>query len=1188
MQALMDSGATGGSFVNAVDAKRICEIENISPIKLIKPKNIEGFNGAAAPIVTHAIYPRLQIRDHVESLCPLFITTLGKHSIILGKAWMKQHGVMLDMVNDQVIFTKGHCQHTTPTNTQETACPQVDSKIQELVSEPLRTNPCSIAMIGAAPFNMLRKQKGAEVFAVSFKDILEEQAKEEAIEIDPKSILPQEFYDYLDVFSRQAADKLPPHRYADHHIVVEGDSKLGHAPLYNMSREELDLVKKYIEDNLSKGFIEASKAPFASPVLFVRKPGGGLRFCVDYRKLNAITRKDSYPLPLIDETLAQITGAKYLTKIDIRHAFNRIRMQTEEDEDLTTFKTRFGSYKYKVLPFGLTNGPATFQRYMNETLMEYINKFVTAYMDDLLIYSTSRNEHTQHVQMVLQKLREAGLQADIAKCEFYVQETKFLGLIIGIYGMRMDPAKVQTILEWKAPRSLRDTQAFIGFCVFYRRFIRSYSTIMKPLVNLTKKGQIFEWNQACQAAFELIKKTVTEAPVLQHFDRDKTAYVEADASDYISSGVLSQKDDQGVLHPIAFFSKKMTPAECNYEIYDKELLAIIRCFEAWRPEVEGTAMPVQVLSDHKSLEYFMSTKKLTRRQARWAEFLSRYNFQIIYRPGKQNGKADALTRRPGDRPEGNEEDDRQKQQLQTLLPLERLHPDLAQQLELKSQGQAQDAQLAPILPQDQSIHDQIQAAQLQDELCKDTIQRLQNNERDSPSIALAHCEERNGLLLYQNRVWIPEDIQVKLLQEVHDQPAMGHPGIGKMVRIIKRQYYWPRMDKTITQYVKNCHICKRSKATRDAYNGLLQPIPLGSQPWKDISLDFITGLPLCEGNNSILVVACRLTKERHFIPCFAGQEGTTAEATAKLLLQHVWKHHGLPNSIISDRGPQFVAAVWKILCKVWKVTIKLSTAFHPETDGQTERFNAELERYLRAHVNYLQDNWVEYLCMAEFAANALPSDSTKISPFFANKGFEPRMSFDITASEFQIASQEHKDIVQSMKDIWEFLQDQIALSQTRMEHFANQNRKPAPRYKIGDQVWLSTRNIRTQRPSKKLDHKQVGPYKILERIGQVAYRLELPPSMKIHPVFHSNLLRLNSNDALQGQHQEPPPPIIIADELEWEVEEILDSKLLRKKLFYMAAWKNHPLDNTWYPAANFNNAPELTQAFHRKYPQKPR
>ncbi|KFZ24217.1 hypothetical protein V502_01304, partial [Pseudogymnoascus sp. VKM F-4520 (FW-2644)] len=198
--------------------------------------------------------------------------------------------------------------------------------------------------------------------------------------------------------------------------------------------------------------------------------------------------------------------------------------------------------------------------------------------------------------------------------------------------MRMDPAKVQTILEWRAPRSLRDAQSFIGFCVFYRRFIRSYSTIMKPLVNLTKKGQIFEWNQACQEAFELVKKTVTEALVLQHFDWDKTAYVEADASDYISSGVLSQKDDQGVLHLIAFFSKKMAPAECNYEIYDKELLAIIRCFEAWRPEIEGTAMLVQVLSDHKSLEYFMSTKKLTRRQAQWVEFLSRYNFQIVYRP----------------------------------------------------------------------------------------------------------------------------------------------------------------------------------------------------------------------------------------------------------------------------------------------------------------------------------------------------------------------------------------------------------------------------------------------------------------------------------------------------------------------------------------------------------------------------
>jgi hypothetical protein len=622
-QALIDTGATGGNFINAVDAERICEIEGISPVELLKPRPIQGFDGAAAPPITHAIYPCLQVQDHIEYQCPLFITTLGKHSLILGKAWMKQHGVVLDMINDAIWFTGGHCTHKgAPDQTLEAQKqeqkPQLETQASKAKIPAVRKNttPTFIAMIGAAPFRFLSKQAEVQVFAVNMRDIYQElHYDKDKLEIDLKTALPREFHSFLDVFSKQAADTLPPHRLYDHHITLEGEVKPGYAPLYNMSQEELNQVRIYLEENLSKGFITTSTAPFASPVLFVRKKDGSLRFCVDYRKLNTITKKDRYPIPLIEETLAQIQGAKYLTKIDIRHAFNRIRMQTEEDEDLTTFRTRYGSYKSRVLPFGLTNGPSTFQRFMNETLWDFLHKFAVAYMDDILIYSQTKEEHICHVKQVLQKLREAALQADIKKCEFLVQKTQFLGIIISTEGIQMDPAKVNTILDWLPPQNVTDTQAFLGFCNFYRRFIRGYSNIMKPLTLLTRKDQPFEWTLACQAAFELMKKTVTEAPILKHFDRTKTSYVEADASDYVTSGVLSQMDDDSILHPVAFFSKRLCPAECNYEIYDKELLAIIRCFEAWRPELEGTDLLIQVLSDHKNLEYFMTTKKLTRCQA---------------------------------------------------------------------------------------------------------------------------------------------------------------------------------------------------------------------------------------------------------------------------------------------------------------------------------------------------------------------------------------------------------------------------------------------------------------------------------------------------------------------------------------------------------------------------------------------
>jgi hypothetical protein len=282
-------------------------------------------------------------------------------------------------------------------------------------------------------------------------------------------------------------------------------------------------------------------------------------------------------------------------------------------EELTTFRTRYGTYCYKVLPFGLTNGPATFQRYINDVLMPFLDVFCSAYMDDIIVFSKNANDHRSHVKDVLQKLREAGLHIDVDKCEFDVTETKFLGLIVTTSGVRMDPEKIRAIQEWGVPRSVVHVQRFLGFCNFYRRFIRDYGRIARALSQLTRKGITFQWTLECQKAFETLKRSVSEAPVLRHFDPDKQSTVETDSSDWTNGGVLSQENEDGVLCPVAYFSKNLTPAECNYEIYDKELLAIIRCFEQWRLELEGTELPVKVLIDYKALKYFITTKKLTRR-----------------------------------------------------------------------------------------------------------------------------------------------------------------------------------------------------------------------------------------------------------------------------------------------------------------------------------------------------------------------------------------------------------------------------------------------------------------------------------------------------------------------------------------------------------------------------------------------
>ena len=429
-----------------------------------------------------------------------------------------------------------------------------------------------------------------------------------------------------------------------------------------------------MDDNLTKGFIRESRARCAASLLLAAKPGGGVRVCQDYRGLNAVTIKNRYPLPLVRETLDALCHAKFYTKLDIIAAFNKLRI-AEGHEWKTAFITRFGLFESLVMPFGLCNAPASFQHYINHALYDLLDKICTAYLDDVLINSRTRKEHRAHVREVVDRLINAGLQIDIGKCEFETSKTRYLGLIITTDGIQMDPAKVKTITEWSAPGSLRELQRFLGFANFYRRFIRDFSKTCRPLNDMLKKGTLWKWGLDQQTAFAELKRCFTTAPVLAYFDYDRKTVLETDASDWASGGVLSQYDDEGRLRPMAYFSSKHSAAECNYEIYDKELLAIIKSLEEWRPELQGCASEFEILTDHKNLEYFTSTKVLNQRQVRWSEFLSQYNFRIIYRPGSKAVRPDALSRRSQDTPQKSDlDDDRLRERKKVLLPQTRFTP----------------------------------------------------------------------------------------------------------------------------------------------------------------------------------------------------------------------------------------------------------------------------------------------------------------------------------------------------------------------------------------------------------------------------------------------------------------------------------------------------------------------------------
>jgi hypothetical protein len=417
-----------------------------------------------------------------------------------------------------------------------------------------------------------------EQFALSLYEINTALAKEDDKKPDIRTIVPPEYHDYLKIFEKANADKLPPHRPSNHTIPLTDGFKPLFGPLYSLSHPKLEELKRWLDENLSKAFIHTSSSCAATPILFVQKGDGSLRLVVDYRGINEGTIQNRHPLPLLQDTLMNLSKAKWFTKLDIRGAYNLIRM-AEGEEWKTAFRTRYGLFESLVMPFGLTNAPVTFQNYINHVLEPYLDRFCTTYLNDTLIYSDNFEEHQQCVRLVLDASAKVGLHLKTEKCEFHQQEVKYLGLIISTEGIKMDPEKIRAVQDWEPPSNLKDVRAFLGFANFYRHFVRNYSRIVQPLTFLTRTGVPCAWSTEQQMAFDTLKATFTSAPVLAHFDPHRDIIVEMDPSDYVSAGVLSQYDDDNVLHPMAYFSKKHSPVECNYKIYDKELMAIVRAFE---------------------------------------------------------------------------------------------------------------------------------------------------------------------------------------------------------------------------------------------------------------------------------------------------------------------------------------------------------------------------------------------------------------------------------------------------------------------------------------------------------------------------------------------------------------------------------------------------------------------------------
>jgi len=1180
--ALVDSGCLSYGLIDS----RFVRKHNFERVA-ISPRTMEAFDAPVSGVVREVAAVVLDVNGYKRKAFLYVVPRLAGQDVMLGLPWLRMNQVKFHA-------TEGYL----TVGDEQVVVRPVEKGERSLDCVPISAN--------AFMMNLRQRQRGrrkVEVFAASMADI--EKALRPRSITDPRTKLPKHFSEFLDVADRTEADKLPPLRGPgiDHHIELqEVDGKTPEVPwgpLYKMSREELLVLRKTLTEYLDKGFVRVSNSPAAAPVLFVKKPGGGLRFCVDYRGLNKITRKDRYPLPLIYETLRTIGQAKWFTKLDVVAAFHKIRI-AKGQEWMTAFRTRYGLFEWMVTPFGLANAPSTFQRYINWALRDYLDEFCSAYVDDILIYTDgSLDKHRGHVRKVLRRLRDAGLQIDIDKCEFEVQATKYLGFIIEAgKGIRMDPAKVEAIVQWDAPTSVKGVQSFLGFANFYRTFIKGFSKLTAPLTALVRKDQTFQWTIDADKAFEKLKQMFVSAPLLVRFDHERETVVETDASGWCVGGILLQRDNDGFLRPCAFYSKRMLPAECNYPIYDKELLAIIRSLEAWDAELRSVK-EFQIRCDHKNLEYFMTVRKLTERQMRWSLILSRYNFVISYLPGKENTQADALSRRDQDLPT-NTTDERVQHRTALLIRPEIVRDVVVGTIVLsRAQGTCSylprftgEIKAAPVVVNTMGeLSAQWDQAKLKDASYDEMVKAVYTGERKFPAtlgvkVSISECDIEDNQLLFRGRKWVPdsEPLRTRLIQETHDSVMAGHPGREATAAILSRQFFWPNMLRDVRRFVRNCDVCCRTKAWRERQQGFLKPLPVPDRIWREISMDFVTDLPPCDGRTNLLVITDRLSKGVILEP----MAEITVEAVAKVFLYTFYRRHGIPVCIVSDRGTQFVSAMWTRICQLLGIVRRLSTAYHPQTDGSTEQKNQVVEAYIRAFVSYAQDDWTKLMPAAELALNNRDASSTGVSPFFLMHGYhveplvlpEEPQSVRSPQSPVQTAD----SIVRKLRSAVEWAQSAMAVSQQEQEEQANRLRTEGPRFKVGDKVWLSLRNIKTDRTNKKLDWKNA-KYTVTDVIGSHSYRLDTPPG--IHNVFHSELLRLAATDPLPSQTSDDaqPPAYVVDDQEEYDVEAILRTTKIRRgrghQFKVLVKWKGYARP-TWEPLSALSETAALAsyEAIH--------
>ncbi|WVZ73357.1 hypothetical protein U9M48_021672 [Paspalum notatum var. saurae] len=895
--------------------------------------------------------------------------------------------------------------------------------------------------------------------------------------------------EFADVYETPTA--LPPSHACDHSIpLIPGARPVNIRP-YRYTPAMKAEIEKQVHEMLNSGVIQPSSSAFCSPVLLVKKKDRTWRFCVDYRHLNTLTVKTQYPVPVIDELLDELGQASWFSSLDLRAGYHQVFLKAGE-EFKTAFQTHSGHYEFRVMAFGLSGAPATFQGTMNSTLAPLLRKCVLVFFDDILIYSTSLEEHIGHLRMVLELLQQDQWKVKLSKCSFMQNKLTYLGHVISAHGV--------------VPTNVKELRSFLGLAGYYRKFVKHFDVISQPLNALLKKHTLFVWTADHDLAFKELKHALVSAPVLGLPNFAKPFCIETDASGFGIGAVLLQEG-----HPLAYISKALSPKHRGLSTYEKEYLAILLAVDQWRCYLQHGEF--LIYTDHHSLSHLGEQRLHTPWQQKVFTKLLGLQYRIVYKKGTENRVADALSRR-------------QHEQHQCLA-------------------------ISSSVP---VWMDSVMSSYQQDPFAQELLAKLSVDPDSVPDFSLSQ-----GILRRKAKVWIGnnKDLQIKLIEQCHSTPLGGHSGIPVTMRKLKQLFSWKGMKASVHNFVSACLVCQQAKPDRSKLPGLLQPLDIPPSAWHTVSMDFVEGLPCSGSANCILVVVDKFTKYAHFIALL---HPFSAQKIAKVFLQSVYKLHGMPVSIISDRDRIFTSNFWRELFKLAGVTLNMSSAYHPQSDGQTERVNQCLETYLRCFVHACPNKWAEWLATAEFWYNASLQSAIGTSPFEALYGHPPR-HFGLDAS-VSIGNMELSQWLQERQLMTDLLQQHLHRAQHRMKKQADKSRMER-QFQVGDLVLLKlqpyVQSSLAPRANQKLAFKFFGPFRVLAKCRTVAYTLQLPEHCLIHPTFHVSQLK-----PVRGVHHP------VCSELPSEFskvqvpEQVLDRRVVQDCDQVLIKWSFMPADMaTW-------------------------